>query len=72
MISFNIIASEIAKKVFNMINTTLYRRVFLVIMKASVVLNKYSKFLSPIQSLPQIPCEKLMFLKAMTIPNMGR
>ena len=54
------------------IHTMLYRSVFRIIRNASFVANRNSKFLKPTQGLLKTPTEKLTFLNAIRMPNIGR
>ena len=49
----------------------LYSTVFLVMFRASEEANRYRKLAKPAQSLPRMPLFQLIFLKAITSPNMG-
>ncbi|MNC36861.1 hypothetical protein D3C75_854040 [compost metagenome] len=57
LISLSITAIVTANTVSKTMNAELYRSVFLVMMKASLVLNRNLKLVNPTQGLPQMPCK---------------
>jgi hypothetical protein len=65
------IAVATARTVPNIMNVILYNTVFLIIIVASLVLVRNSKFFVPHQGLPYTPFAALYCLKAICIPNIG-
>ena len=71
VISLSRIATVMDTTVPATMKTRLYKTVFFVMFHASEDANKYLKLLNPAQSLPRMPLFQLIFLNAITSPNMG-